>query len=180
VSLAAIQGSGGFLIPIVIGSAVRDGKVLLIKRERGHFPGLWGLPGGKVEFGEHIDQAIIREIREETALEAKFAGLHGVVSEHIIEKGEVGEHLLLFVCNIECEGEHRSGGEGELKWFDLESIDRLKDLMIPSDYFMVEEMVKGGKSGGFVSNIVKDGSIYTLKEFRGIGVNGKASAGPGV
>ena len=41
------------LVNVVIGVAEQDGKILLIKRERGDFVGLWGLPGGKVEEGDY-------------------------------------------------------------------------------------------------------------------------------
>ncbi len=47
----------------------RDGKVLLVRRGRPPSAGLWSLPGGKVEFGERLEAAAIREIREETAID---------------------------------------------------------------------------------------------------------------
>ena len=52
------------MINVVIGIITYEDKILLIKRERGDFIGLYGLPGGKVEECEHIDTAIQREINE--------------------------------------------------------------------------------------------------------------------
>ena len=46
----------------------RDGKVLLVRRGRPPAAGLWSLPGGKVEFGERLEVAAIREISEETGI----------------------------------------------------------------------------------------------------------------
>ena len=51
------------MVNVGIGVITKQDKVLLIKRERGDFVGLWGLPGGKVEECEHIDKAIEREIQ---------------------------------------------------------------------------------------------------------------------
>ena len=47
----------------------RDGKVLIVRRARPPAHGLYTLPGGGVELGETLEDAVIREVREETALE---------------------------------------------------------------------------------------------------------------
>lgn len=54
---------------------------LLIKREKGDFIGLYGLPRGKVEECEHIDIAIERQINEELGLKLKFNKLLGTATE---------------------------------------------------------------------------------------------------
>ncbi len=62
-----------------VGAVIRDasGRLLLIKR--GHEPGagLWSLPGGRIEPGETDEQAVIREIAEETGLAVACGGLLG-------------------------------------------------------------------------------------------------------
>jgi 8-oxo-dGTP diphosphatase len=45
------------------------------------FPGLWSLPGGGVEQGEHPDDAVLREFREETGFEVRVAGVHAVTAD---------------------------------------------------------------------------------------------------
>src|ERR1022692_827706 len=72
---SGVSSSG---IPCV-GAVVTDsrGRLLLIKR--GHEPGagLWSLPGGRIEPGETDQQAVVREIAEETGLTVTCAGLLG-------------------------------------------------------------------------------------------------------
>lgn len=55
-----------------------DGHVLLEKRRD---CGLWGMPGGRLEPGESISDAAVREIFEETGLAVRVTGLRGVYSE---------------------------------------------------------------------------------------------------
>ena len=47
----------------------RDGRVLIVRRARPPAHGLYTLPGGGVELGETLEEAVVREVREETALE---------------------------------------------------------------------------------------------------------------
>jgi 8-oxo-dGTP diphosphatase len=67
-------------LPIIAVSAaiIRDGKVLIVRRApRGPAGGLYTLPGGGVEIGETLTEAVMREIREETALTIKPVALAG-------------------------------------------------------------------------------------------------------
>lgn len=60
---APVVGVGGVVI--------RDGKVLLIRRGKPPLYGRWVVPGGTVELGEPLEQALVREMREETGLEVE-------------------------------------------------------------------------------------------------------------
>jgi ADP-ribose pyrophosphatase YjhB (NUDIX family) len=65
--------------PILAVSAavVRDGKVLVVRRARNPALNLYTLPGGAVEAGETLHQAVIREVREETQLTIEPVALAG-------------------------------------------------------------------------------------------------------
>lgn len=74
----------------------RNGLVLLIQRARAPAKDLWTLPGGRVEVGETLVEAITREIREETGLEIAPLGLAGY--REIILPDEVagrGRHFVI-------------------------------------------------------------------------------------
>jgi 8-oxo-dGTP diphosphatase len=55
----------------------REGKVLLVRRARSPGKGFYSLPGGRVEFGESLHQALAREVDEETGLRIDIVGLAG-------------------------------------------------------------------------------------------------------
>jgi 8-oxo-dGTP diphosphatase len=55
----------------------RDGRVLIVRRARPPAHGLYTLPGGGVELGETLEEAVIREVHEETGLDVKPIALAG-------------------------------------------------------------------------------------------------------
>jgi 8-oxo-dGTP diphosphatase len=70
----------------------------MVQRARGALQGLWSLPGGHIEPGEAARDAALREVREETGVEAELAGLldiHEVVRRD--DRGSLEAHYLLVV-----------------------------------------------------------------------------------
>jgi 8-oxo-dGTP diphosphatase len=64
-----------------VGAVVRDrdGRLLLVQRANEPGRGLWSIPGGRVEPGESAQDAVVREVAEETGLPVVVSGLAGVV-----------------------------------------------------------------------------------------------------
>jgi 8-oxo-dGTP diphosphatase len=65
----------------VDGVLFKDNEILLIQRKNPPFEGMWALPGGFVEYGETTENAVIREVKEETGLDTKISSLIGVYSD---------------------------------------------------------------------------------------------------
>jgi ADP-ribose pyrophosphatase YjhB (NUDIX family) len=84
--------------PILAVSAaiIRDGKVLIVRRARPPAGGLYTLPGGVVEVGETLTEAVVREVREETALAIEPVALAGY-REAIAKDGDgrVRRHFVI-------------------------------------------------------------------------------------
>ena len=72
-----------FLDPkvVAVGLVSRDQQLLFIRRNVDPGRGLWALPGGFVERGEPVEEAVRREVREETGLSVSVDGLVGLYSE---------------------------------------------------------------------------------------------------
>ena len=74
----------------------RDGRVLIVRRARPPAQGIYTLPGGGVELGETLEEAVVREVREETALEVRpiaLAGYRQAIARDA--KGIVERHFVI-------------------------------------------------------------------------------------
>lgn len=106
------------------GVILKDKQILLIKRKNEPFKGKWALPGGFVEYGEKTEDAVIREVSEETGLKTKIRTLAGVYSDpnrdprgHII--------TIIYVLDI-VEGNVKAGDDAsDVKFFDVHQLPAL-------------------------------------------------------
>ncbi|MCX7608440.1 MAG: A/G-specific adenine glycosylase [Anaerolineales bacterium] len=98
----------------------RNGRVLLAQRpSRGLLGGLWEFPGGKVEPGESLPEALRREIREELAVDIQVGAPLGVY-RHAYTHFRITLHA--FLCSLDV-GEPRPLEAPALAWVDLASLE---------------------------------------------------------
>lgn len=102
----------------------KDGKVLLVKRGHEPFKGYWCFPGGHIDFGETAEQAVIREVKEETGLtfKPKFLGYMDEIYPEINWHGEVLIFYGEAIGKEKIDGEEITG----IKWFDFNEALKMK------------------------------------------------------
>jgi 8-oxo-dGTP diphosphatase len=98
-------------------------RLLLVRRGRGPAAGRWAVPGGHVERGEAIVEAVTRELREETGLEGVCGRLLGVV-----ERIEADHHFVILDYEVTLVGgdEPVAGDDAaEARWVELHEVAEL-------------------------------------------------------
>lgn len=121
----------------------KDGKVLLVKRNHEPFKDYWCLPGGHIDFGETAEQAIIREVKEETGLsfKPKFLGYRDEIYPDINWHGEV----LLFYGKAEGKEVVDQKEIIDIKWVVLnEALNMLLAFEHGRTLEMYIKNIKGG------------------------------------
>ena len=110
---------------IVCATIAKNGKVLLVKHSDSKKPDYdkWILPAGKVESLEAPEEALHREIMEETGLEIKIVWK---VAEHV--DPNTGDRLLNLLCLPVTSRIKASSELAEAMWFDKREIQMLMDI----------------------------------------------------
>ena len=122
--------AGKDYIGLGVGAVIHDqqGHILLLKRSASLDPsrstvGMWSNPGGEVDFGETIEQAAVREAREELGIQVALERVIGH-SDQILPRSGLHWHLVAFLAHIEA-GEARICEPhkfDELRWFPIDDL----------------------------------------------------------
>src|SRR3989344_7973826 len=112
--------------PIITSDAIvfnAKKEILLTRRNIEPFRGKWVLPGGHVKYGETVENALLREVEEETGLKVEIIKLHGVYSN---PKRDPRYHIICicFICKI-ISGEPKTNFEvGEISFFSIQHLPK--------------------------------------------------------
>ena len=110
---------------VAVGAVVLDGeRVLLARRGRPPGQGKWSIPGGLVHLGERIEEALVREIEEESGLRVRLLGLCGVIDRVVREQGTVRYHYVIIDYVAESVGGRLQAGSdaAEVRWVNVDDL----------------------------------------------------------
>ena len=106
---------------IAVGAVVVDGgKLLMIRRGKEPGKGLWSIPGGRVEKGEYLTEALVREVKEETNLDVEVKDLLGILEVIGDPHYVILDHVAAVVG-----GEPRAADDVDaVEWVPFDEIER--------------------------------------------------------
>jgi 8-oxo-dGTP diphosphatase len=118
----------GHIVTSVVAVIVdSDDRVLLTKRNVPPFQGEWVMPGGKIDLGEPIAEALKREVREEVGLEVEVGRLIDVF-EHVTP-GDDNYHFIIiyYLCTpLYCDVNHNRDEVSEARWVSRDDLAKYK------------------------------------------------------
>ncbi len=125
---------------------LRGREVLLVERGKAPARGLWGLPGGAVEVGETIEEAVAREVLEETSVVVKPLELLTLFNSiNRDDEDKVRTHFILFeyLCEY-ISGEVKAGDDApDARWVSIDDLDSVNIMKFTKD-FIVKTLTERG------------------------------------
>lgn len=121
-----VHAASDFKVPLlaVDGLVLRNGKLVAIRRRYDPYQGQLCLPGGMVEYGETVEEAVVREVREETGLVTTVEGLVGVYSSP--DRDPRGHVISLAFALHATGGSLRSGSDAaDVDLLDVETLPEM-------------------------------------------------------
>lgn len=130
-------------VPAVIAVALRGGEVLLVQRRNPPDAGKWGFPGGKIEPGEPLTAAALRELQEETGLTGRADGVITAldVLTHAADGALTHHYVLIAVRVTGVTGTPVAADDAaDARWVPLA---RLDDLPLSRDVARLAQEAAG-------------------------------------
>ena len=106
------------------GAILEDNKILLIKRKNEPFKGKWALPGGFIEYGERVEDAVVREVLEETGLKTAIKDLIGIYSD--LKRDPRGHVItVVYILNMKGGVLKAEDDAADAKFFNINDLPEL-------------------------------------------------------
>ncbi len=113
---------------IVVRKSGDSRELLIERRRRDPFKGRYSLPGGHVDYGEKVEQAVLRELREECNVKARLVTILGVYSDP--KRDPRGQRVTIVFVGDYTGGKVKAGDDaGSAKWLKLNKLLKMKNVM---------------------------------------------------
>ncbi|HHW58174.1 MAG TPA: NUDIX domain-containing protein [Clostridia bacterium] len=117
------------------GIVIKNNQVLLVRHTYGQFKGKWIIPGGHVEAGENIDDAVLREIKEETSIEARIKNIASIRSM-ILPDGNTEIYIVFLLDYISGTPLPDKIENDAADFFDIDKIIKDENVVYLSRYLI--------------------------------------------
>jgi 8-oxo-dGTP diphosphatase len=116
----------------------KDNKLLMLKRKLGSSfaGGTWDIPGGKMEFGEQPENALVREVYEETSLKIEILDILSISSG--VNKVKRNQYItIVYICNYVSGSVSINSENIDYEWVDADKADKHEKI-----YYLKEAIEK--------------------------------------
>lgn len=134
---------------------VQEGRVLLVQRGREPMKGNWTIPGGLIEIGEMLHEAVVRETREETGLEVEPIELVEVLDRIHREEGRVRYHFVIadYLCRVVGGTAVAADDAAAVRWVERDewkshsamALDSITVRVVEAAWQRARELEKGSR-----------------------------------
>ena len=143
---------------------IRDNKVVAIRYKKGHNKeGYYDMPGGKIEEGELPEEAAIREIKEETGIDAN----NPIHKGKLIVDAPMRQYELEVFVVYEINGEPEEAEENTSEWLEINELlrkDKKFSNIMLLDAQLIENLINEEKRINLLIEIDDDENILSIKK----------------
>ena len=144
-----------------VGAVVLEGdRVVLVRRGAPPSQGKWSIPGGLVDLGERLEEAVIREVEEECGLRVRLLGLCGVLDRIVLAErpGRAAaatvryHYVLIDYVAVPTGGDLRAGSDAaEAHWVPIAELARYETTdALAAMIHRAVRLRNAGPQGGFI------------------------------